>query len=522
MTARREHTAATGARPALRGEATEFFARANAPFLIVSADLEVREANRAADELMGLGAGDRLLDGFWSVSGTAVMRLVEGVRRDVDVSSVSARTVRDRLVDVDAFLIDGNGEELVGLMVTDRSSVDEAQRRLKEQEERYRSLFEWAPVAMREQDFTAVEAWLEELRAAGVTDLAPYLDQHPDEVRRAIVSIRTTRVNAAAVELLKAPSTLAVLQGFRDHELTTEVLDSFKSQFVSMWERVAEHEADFVGMDYSGSPFECRLRAIVPSTSRGRDMSRVVAIMLDLTELRATTRRLERLVADKNRFIASVSHELRTPLAAVFGISEELVANWEHFEAEELRELVGMVAAQSAELAAIVEDLLVAANLESGKVAINAEKVSLNALAGAAVADCRRSAPELDVPPIAGPETSALADAIRVRQIVRNLLTNAIRYGGDRIWIRVGADVRPSSDGVRPYLEVVDNGDGIPLEHRASIFDPYYQAAGKENVLGSLGLGLSISRELARCMGGELTYAYEGGHSVFRVELPGS
>ncbi|MGA9597847.1 MAG: hypothetical protein WBV06_16955, partial [Acidimicrobiia bacterium] len=101
MTARREHTAATGARPALSGEATEFFARANAPFLIVSADLEVREANRAAGELMGLGAGDRLLGGFWSVSGTAVMRLVEGVRRDVDVSSVSARTVRDRLVDVD-------------------------------------------------------------------------------------------------------------------------------------------------------------------------------------------------------------------------------------------------------------------------------------------------------------------------------------------------------------------------------------------------------------------------------------
>ena len=71
----------------------------------------------------------------------------------------------------------------------------------------------------------------------------------------------------------------------------------------------------------------------------------------------------------------------------------------------------------------------------------------------------------------------------------------------------------------RPYVEVVDDGEGVPLEQRESIFVPYFQASNSAKVLGSLGLGLTISRELARKMGGELTYVYEGGQSIFRLEL---
>jgi signal transduction histidine kinase len=163
---------------------------------------------------------------------------------------------------------------------------------------------------------------------------------------------------------------------------------------------------------------------------------------------------------------------------------------------------------------------LVAANLESGRVVINPEIVSLNSLAGAAWHDCKKSCPALDGQPISGPETSALADPVRVGQIIRNLLTNAVRYGGTTISIRVGAEARPFTERVRPYVEVLDNGAGVPLEHRESIFDPYYQATENESVLGSLGLGLAISRELARRMDGDLTYAYKKGHSVFRLELP--
>ncbi|MCP4966312.1 MAG: PAS domain-containing protein [bacterium] len=492
-----------------------FFEHAHTPLLIVDDDLQVLEANATASHILGLDSGspNDLLSGFWSISATAVLRMIEGVKRRRPVSPVSARTSADLLVEVDAFLIEGDGAAAMGVIVTDRSSIDEAQRQLKDQEERYRSLFEWAPVAMREEDFTAVGLWLGRLRAEGVMDLAAHMDDHPEDVERAIMSIRTSRVNAATVDLLKAPSALAITRGFREDELTPQVLGSFKDQFLTLWNGDTDHQADFVGVNFIGQPFECRLWWKVPRTAAGRDLSRVAVSLLDLTQLRATERRLERLVADKDRFIASVSHELRTPLSAVLGLSEELATNWERFEEGELRELTGLIAAQSADLALLVEDLLVAANLDAGRVAISGAVVDLKELAARALADCQRSNPSVDSVEILGPTTLAFADPVRTRQIIRNLITNAVRYGGDEVAVNVGASNRP-------YVAVIDNGEGIALEHRESIFVAYFQAETQERILGSLGLGLSIARELARRMDGDLSYCYEDSRSSFRLDLP--
>lgn len=494
-----------------------FFDNAHTALVVVDENVDIVEANAAAQEILGLstdadeGSG-RLLDGFWQVSATAVMRMLETVRRDVPTTPVVARTAGDRLVEVDAFPIDAP-EPLVGVIVTDRSSVDDAQRRLQDQEERFRSLFEWTPVAMREEDFSAVGVWLDMLRAGGVTDIEDHMRQHPADVVRAIMSIRTTRVNAAMVELLKAPSILAILRGFRHEELTPQVIDSFKTQFQVLWDGGSDYASDFVGVNFRNEPLECTVTWTVPRTSNGRDLSRVAVAILDLTRQRATERRLQRLVTDKDRFLASVSHELRTPLAAVLGLSEELASNWEHFDEKEVRELIGLVANQSADLSLIVEDLLVAANLETGKVSINPEAIDLKAVAGNALRDCGRSHASIDGLKIGGKVASAFADPVRVRQIVRNLVTNAVRYGGDEFSIEVGS-------GPRAFVRVVDNGDGIPLEQREAVFVPYFQASGPTKVLGSLGLGLAISRELARRMNGELTYAYRDGMSIFQLELP--
>ncbi|MDJ0664142.1 MAG: HAMP domain-containing sensor histidine kinase [Acidimicrobiia bacterium] len=499
--------------PSLESLFGSFFEHAQTPMLVVDGELSIVAANQIAHETLDIdeAAPAGLLDGFWSVSATALMRMLDGVRRGLEVSPIAVRTSQDRLVEVGAFPIPLEDGVLIGIMVTDRASVDAAQRQLKEQEERYRSLFEWSPVAMKEEDFTGVKVWLDQLRRSGVTDLREHMAGNPDEVRRVIKSIRTSRANTATVDLLRAPSVLAVLQGFRDDELTPEVVSSFEEQFVTLWDGGSSYSADFVGVNFLNQPFECRLRWIVPRIPQGRDMSRVVVSLFDLTQLRATERRLQRLVADKDRFIASVSHELRTPLAAVFGLSEEIAENWERFDAPELRELMGLVAAQSAELSSIVDDLLVAANLEAGRIAVDVAEIDLHAVAEAAIADCARSAPDVPSIDVTGPTVIAAADVIRVRQILRNLITNALRYGGRDIRVRTG-----ESSG--PFVEVSDNGDGIDLQHREAVFVPYFQA-GDDRVLGSLGLGLSISRELARRMGGDLTYVYSDGRSIFRLKL---
>jgi signal transduction histidine kinase len=93
------------------------------------------------------------------------------------------------------------------------------------------------------------------------------------------------------------------------------------------------------------------------------------------------------------------------------------------------------------------------------------------------------------------------------------LISNAVRYGGDDIRICI-------FDSPSPRAEVRDNGEGIPLEERERVFDAYQRAHDAPGLTASMGLGLTISRSLAKLMGGDLTYRYEEHESVFELHLP--
>ncbi|HEY7823085.1 MAG TPA: ATP-binding protein, partial [Acidimicrobiia bacterium] len=107
----------------------------------------------------------------------------------------------------------------------------------------------------------------------------------------------------------------------------------------------------------------------------------------------------------------------------------------------------------------------------------------------------------------------ATGDPARVRQILRNLLTNAERYGGPNVGVTVSRDDR----GVE--IAVLDDGEGLPSEEWESIFQLYHRAHDGERH-ESLGIGLAISRQLAELLGGTLEYARENGLSIFRLHLP--
>ena len=103
---------------------------------------------------------------------------------------------------------------------------------------------------------------------------------------------------------------------------------------------------------------------------------------------------------------------------------------------------------------------------------------------------------------------------MRVRQIFRNLLANADRYGGPHITVRV------DRFGDVYALSVIDDGAGIPEADRERVFDPYSRAHREVGRTESVGLGLTVSRQLARLMSGDLSYDYRSGHSIFTVTLP--
>ena len=222
---------------------------------------------------------------------------------------------------------------------------------------------------------------------------------------------------------------------------------------------------------------------------------------------------LQELVQYKDEFVASVSHELRTPLTAVVGLSEEL-ANVPpgSFSLEELGEFHRLIAQQSREVAYIVEDLLVAARVEIETVSIDTQPVDLDAEVAATIDGWPSEFGTAHHRPGGG---KVAADPTRVRQIVRNLLTNAARYGGDRVVVVTG-----SKSGIG-FIQVRDDGKGIDVGDVERIFQPYERATQADSARpGSVGLGLHVSRQLARLMGGDLNCRREDLETVFELSLP--
>lgn len=239
----------------------------------------------------------------------------------------------------------------------------------------------------------------------------------------------------------------------------------------------------------------------------------VAAPMLATYWDRESTRlRLEDLLRSKDRFVASISHELRTPLAAVMGFAEELKDRAHSFDAKELTEMLELIAQQSHDMADMVEDLLVAARAEIGTVSVRPQVVYLRSQAEAAVlalgsAHSRRIQ-------VTGGSGRSWADPSRTRQIIRNLLSNAIRYGGDEV------SIEADTAGPITTLTVRDNGRGLPRADWERIFEPYERAHDRPTQPSSIGLGLTVSRQLARLMGGDVAYHSDGSGSIFQLIVP--
>ncbi len=234
-----------------------------------------------------------------------------------------------------------------------------------------------------------------------------------------------------------------------------------------------------------------------------------------LAQLTRLKEQLEEMIRSKDQFVASVSHELRTPLTAVVALTDELRHNRNTLDEAEVEEFMTLIAEQSVEISNIVEDLLVAARADIGTLALKIEIFDTTAEIREVLDRFRspdgRSGADIG---IVGSASEASADRLRVRQIVRNLLQNAHRYGGERTWIEL------SDRGEQITVAVIDDGDGVRPGEEEVIFQPYRRSESAANTPLSVGLGLAVSRKLARSMDGELRYLRRERCTVFELTLP--
>lgn len=252
------------------------------------------------------------------------------------------------------------------------------------------------------------------------------------------------------------------------------------------------------------------LESVAKQVSVALDNGMFETSLAAVTELKE---RLEEMVESKDRFIASISHELRTPLTAVVGLSQELDRNMSLFSSEDTVEFIHMISDQATELSHIIEDLLVAARADIGTLAVRPERLDVMATVEALTSPSLAFAGSNPLP-IIGDAPDAFADGVRFRQVLRNLLTNARRYGGDHVHVEAG------TRGALVTVTVVDDGGGVPDDRIEAIFEPYERAHAEPTQPGSVGLGLSVARQLTRMMGGDLSYARVDETTRFEMSVP--
>src|SRR5262245_41359845 len=241
-------------------------------------------------------------------------------------------------------------------------------------------------------------------------------------------------------------------------------------------------------------------------------------------EIQDKNRQLAEASENKSQFVSSMSHELRTPLNAIIGLTEMMVSNAARFGTEKAQEPLQRVNRAGNHLLGLINQVLDLSKIEAGKLELNPQKVQLAPLIKDVIDTAGQLAEQnknrLVVEAQENLDTVAV-DPMRLRQILLNLLSNACKFtkAGE---VKLAA--RKVSNG-NNFVEfaVSDTGIGMTPEQQAKLFEEFSQAdAATAQRFGGTGLGLALSRKLARMMGGDVTVQSEPGKgSIFRVRLPG-
>jgi two-component system phosphate regulon sensor histidine kinase PhoR len=228
----------------------------------------------------------------------------------------------------------------------------------------------------------------------------------------------------------------------------------------------------------------------------------------------------QRLEAIRAEFVATVSHELRTPLAALHGAALTLTRRGEELPAETRQKLLGMIAVQSKRLASLVEDILLAGQLDAGSLRVEHEPFDAAAVARAAVDEARHKAATTAMLRISASEDlpQVLGDEARTHQVLANLIDNAVKYSP--AGTRVDVEVQREKGSVR-FL-VRDRGPGIPRAEQEHVFEKFYRLDPDHRYgVGGSGLGLYICRQLVSSMHGRIWVESAPQYgSTFAFDLP--
>ena len=253
-------------------------------------------------------------------------------------------------------------------------------------------------------------------------------------------------------------------------------------------------------------------------TLLGRQLATAIENMRAFEAERAAGEELRRLSALRADFVSLVSHELRGPMASVVGCASTLRQRWRTLTPEQRESFLALIDEETTRLAALIGDVLDTSRVEAGTFSYSFADIDLAELLEETVAVVDLGTEEITLrTSLSTPLPSIRGDRERLRQLVMNLLTNAVKYTvtGDEVEVRAAA-----TDGV-VEVSVVDNGPGITSEEQRVIFEKFGRGSRVGGSIPGAGLGLFIARSIAEAHGGSLQVESRPGEgATFIVRLP--
>ncbi len=402
-------------------------------------------------------------------------------------------------------------------------------------EARFKQIFEDSPISLWEEDFSETKKMIDNLAASGIDDIEAYISNSIQFVEECAHKVKILDVNKATLQYMEVDHKKVLQQGV-DKVFTKEALSDFAKELICFYRGDFIYETESEHTTFRGNQLIVSITVKIPKGYEST-WSKVLVSMIDITDLKHTTNELKnkeiqllqqneilkgineelnsaKLKAEesdrlKSAFLSNMSHEIRTPLNGIVGFTD-LLKNSE-VSPEETNRYLSIIEDNSQQLLRIISDIIDISKIEASQLKIVKVEINIRQLFEKlheifSLRIRRLSKDDLVCQYFIDPKLPMdfilLSDVTRLRQILTNLLENAVKFTQKGV-IEFGVQLDDATNSLRFYVK--DSGVGIKQDRVDQIFDRFFREEERFGAnLGGTGLGLSIAKNLVELLGGKI------------------